>query len=245
VSIRAGGALDVSPKTDGGYRVAGVAVQIGCRSANWRFGAAFLDSGEGVSSFGFWSRDDVGGPRTVVDQCEAEVQLFARLWRGAGGRAGSGVAGSVGACAVAPHGGKSLVASCCRVCNLLRRLSAPFVPCLVLRFAHSQVPISTGLDLSHHKCSDLCLLGSLVAAHPQNRGQMGADCTCRNPHCHFSGTYIIPAIFNRPLANLGLLNPSTVVHVIHGIRCDFTVSSTLWIWGLPTLGLIFRSFLGI
>lgn len=83
--------------------------------------------------------DVVRGARTIVDQREAEVQFFSRLWRGVGSRAGSSVSVSVRACAVAAHGGKSLVASCRRVCNLLWRFPSPSLSCLVLRPPHSQV----------------------------------------------------------------------------------------------------------
>ncbi|KAG0572407.1 hypothetical protein KC19_VG092400 [Ceratodon purpureus] len=84
---------------------------------------------------------------------------------------------------------------------------------------------------------------SLFATHPQIRGQMGVDCTCRNPDCYPSGTDIIPAIFNRPLANLGLLDSPTAVHFVHGVCCDFTVSSTLWTRELSTLRLTIRVLL--
>lgn len=82
-------------------------LRVGWRCGGWislselEFRAAFLEAGEGVSWLEFSQKffcsweisvvfDDVRGAGTIVGQCEAEVQFFSRLWRGAGSRAGFG-----------------------------------------------------------------------------------------------------------------------------------------------------------
>ncbi len=48
-----------------------------------------------------------------------------------------------------------------------------------------QDSIQLGFSLLGHKCSNLCIFSSLAPPYHQNRGKMGADCTCCNSKCHF------------------------------------------------------------